>query len=376
MMLTSFQIGGTERQVVNVVLGLDHSRFDVHLACIHRRGELLREVESLEIPQPEFPIHSLYWPGTWLQALRLARYIRKHRVQVVHSYGLYPNLFLVPAAKLAGAPVIIASIRDRGDILTPAQRWFQKLTCRLADCVLVNARAIRDTLIAQGFRSDNISVIRNGIVPAKYSREPQSSRIRRELRVPPDAPLIVVLSRLNPMKGLEYFLDAARMVAPRFPEARFLVVGDGRSKSELAERAAQSGLKERVLFTGFRTDAPDLLAEATLSVLPSLSEGLSNTVLESMASGVPVIATDVGGNPELIDDGVSGLLVPPRNADALAAAMIRLLKNPVLAAMLSEAARRRIEQLFGMEASVHAVERLYRGLAGVPDAVMMEATSR
>jgi len=318
----------------------------------------------------------LYWPGTWLQALRLARYIRKHRVQVVHSYGLYPNLFLVPAAKLAGAPVIIASIRDRGDILTPAQRWFQKLTCRLADCVLVNARAIRDTLIAQGFRSDNISVIRNGIVPAKYSREPQSSRIRRELRVPPDAPLIVVLSRLNPMKGLEYFLDAARMVAPRFPEARFLVVGDGRSKSELAERAAQSGLKERVLFTGFRTDAPDLLAEATLSVLPSLSEGLSNTVLESMASGVPVIATDVGGNPELIDDGVSGLLVPPRNADALAAAMIRLLKNPVLAAMLSEAARRRIEQLFGMEASVHAVERLYRGLAGVPDAVMMEATSR
>jgi glycosyltransferase involved in cell wall biosynthesis len=372
-MLTSFQIGGTERQVVNVALGLDRSRFDLHLASIHHYGALLREVESLDVPHASFPIASLYHFSTLRQALRLARYMRQHRIQIVHTYGLYTNLFAIPAAKLAGVPVIVSSIRDRGDILTRAQRWFQRQVCRLADCILVNAEAIRETLIQQGYCADSIAVIRNGIVPSKFRSSPGTSTIRQELGLPASAPVVLVLSRLNPMKGVEYFLDAAAALARDLPEVRFLVVGDGLHKVHLEEHAASLGIADRVLFTGFRTDIAQLLSEASLSVLPSLSEGLSNTLLESMAAGVPVVATCVGGNPEVIEDGVSGLLVPPRNAGALAAAMNRLLRDSGLASAIREAARRRIGELFSMHASIRQVEDLYLKMIESPKTYLAEA---
>lgn len=375
-MLTSFQIGGTERQVVNIALALDSSRFDLHLACIHRRGELLQEVEALDVPRPVFPIRSLYRPGTVLQGLRLARYIRANAIQVVHSYGLYPNLLLISAAKLAGAPVVIASIRDRGDILTAAQRWLQKLVCRFADCVLVNAESIREALIEYGYSPGNIVVIRNGISPSKFAGPCETPAIREELGLPLSARLVVVLSRLNRMKGIEYFLSAAQMIADELPDVRFLVVGDGVIKSELEACAIQLGLGGRVVFTGFRTDVPKLLSEVALSVLPSLSEGLSNTLLESMAAAVPVIASRVGGNSELIEHGVSGLLVAPRDPAALANAMRIVLRNPDLAARLGQGGKCRITVMFSMDRSIRDVQRLYRRLVETPERSLAEAAAQ
>jgi L-malate glycosyltransferase len=363
-MLTSFQIGGTERQVVNLALGFDPSRFDLHLACLRNRGELLEEVALLPVPRPVFDIGRLYGPKTLWQAIRLAVYIRRNRIQIVHTYGFYPNVFAIPAARLFGAPIVVASIRDRGDILTPAQRWIQKWVCRFADCVLVNAEAIRDTLIEQGFRPDNIVVIRNGIRLSTFGKKEKGAALRRELGLPPSAPLVVVSSRLNRMKGVEYFLDAASMLAPRFPEVRFLIVGDGGGRKELEDRAGNLGLAKRVIFTGFRSDVPDLIPEAAVSVLPSLSEGLSNSLLESMASGVPVIAARVGGNPEIVEHEVSGLLVPTRDSAALADAIGSLLQDPQLAASMGEAGRRRVAELFSMERSLSEVERFYERLLG------------
>jgi glycosyltransferase involved in cell wall biosynthesis len=140
------------------------------------------------------------------------------------------------------------------------------------------------------------------------------------------------------------------------------VVGDGESKQELEEQARALGLGRRIVFAGFRGDVPDLLSEAFLSVLPSLSEGTSNTLLESMAAGIPVIATSVGGNPEVIQDGISGLLVPPRDPAALAAAATRLLENEDLALRLGRAGMQRVSELFSIEGSVQATENLYHRL--------------
>lgn len=361
-MLTSFQIGGTERQVANLALAIDASRFDLHLACLRNIGELLTELEPLRVPRPVFQIGRLYTPRTLWQAIRLGHYIQRNLIQIVHSYGFYPNVFAVPAARIAGASIVVASIRDRGDILTPMQRRIQKWVCRLADCVLVNAEAIRDTLIEQGYRPDNIVVIRNGIVLSKFGRREKGAALRQELGLPPSAPLVFVFSRLNGMKGVEYFLDAAAIVAAKFPDVRFLVVGDGAHRKELEGHARRLGLAQLVTFTGFRTDVPDLLPEATVSVLPSLSEGLSNSLLESMASGVPVIAASVGGNPEIIEHGVSGLLVPPLNSAALAAAIGSVLEDSRLAASFGEAGRRRVAEVFSMERSVGEVESLYERL--------------
>jgi glycosyltransferase involved in cell wall biosynthesis len=361
-MLTSFQIGGTERQVANLALGIHASRFDLHLACLRNRGELLQELEQLRVPRPVFDIGRLYTPGTLWQAIRLVRYIHRHLIQIVHTYGFYPNVFAVPAARIAGASIVVASIRDRGDILTPMQRWIQKLVCRLADCVLVNAEAIREALIGQGYRPGNIVVIRNGVAASRPGTRENGAALRLELGVPASAPLVFVFSRLNTMKGLEYFIEAAALVAGKVSEARFLIVGDGGRRTELEAHARRLGLENRVIFTGFRTDVPELLSEAAVSVLPSLSEGLSNSLLESMAAGVPVIAANIGGNPEIIEHDVSGLLVPVRDSAALAAAMGRLLDDPLLAARFGEAGRQRVAEVFSMERSLGEVESLYERL--------------
>jgi glycosyltransferase involved in cell wall biosynthesis len=361
-MLTNFHIGGTERQVANLALGIDYSHFDLHLACLCHSGELLAELETLRVPRSEFRIGSLYSPRTFWQGIRLAHYVRRNLIQIVHSYGFYPNVFTVPFARLAGASIVVASIRNTGDLLTPTQRRVQKMVCRMADCVLVNAEAIRDNLLEQGYDASRIVVIRNGIALSKFAAKKRGPALRHELGFPLSARIVAVFSRLNRMKGVEYFLEAAAVLAERFPDVYFLVAGDGGNKRELEKQASGLGLGRRMVFTGFRSDVPDLLSEVTISVLPSLSEGTSNTLLESMAAGVPVIATSVGGNPEVIEDGVSGLLVTPRDADALAGAIGRLLDDGDLTVRLGQAGMRRVSELFSIEGSVHETEHLYERL--------------
>ncbi|HTS27234.1 MAG TPA: glycosyltransferase [Bryobacteraceae bacterium] len=361
-MLTNFHIGGTERQVANLALGIDSSHFDLHIACLRNSGELLAELETLEVPRPEFRIGPLYSPKTFWQGIRLARYVRRNLIQIVHSYGFYPNVFTVPVARIAGASIVVASIRDTGDLLTPLQRRLLKMVCRLADCVLVNAEAIRESLIRQGYDPNHIVVIRNGITVPRSERKRRGALLRRELGLPLSARLVGVFSRLNRMKGVDYFLDAAAMVAAESPDVCFLVVGDGVIRTELEDQARRLGLDRRIGFAGFRNDVPDLLSEAAVSVLPSLSEGISNTLLESMAAGTPVIATRVGGNPEVVEDEVSGLLVPPRDSAALAAAMSRLLADRELAIRLGRAGAQRVSDLFSIEHSVHQTEELYQQL--------------
>jgi glycosyltransferase involved in cell wall biosynthesis len=361
-MLTNFHIGGTERQVANLARGIDSSHFDLHLACLRHSGELLVELESLRVPRSEFRIGSLYSPKTIWQGIRLAHYVRTNLIQIVHSFGFYPNIFTVPIARLAGASIVVASIRETGDLLTPMQRRVQKVVCRLADCVLVNAEAIRENLLEQGYDPSNIVVIRNGIQFAVRAGGDRGAALRRELGLPPSARLIMVVSRLNRMKGVQYFVDAAAVLAARFPDVCFLIAGDGGSKKELEEQACRLGLGQRIVFTGFRSDVPDLLSEAAISVLPTLSEGISNTLLESMAAGIPVIATRVGGNPEVVEDGVSGLLVPARDSAALAAAAARLLEDEDLASRLGQAGIGRVSELFSIEGSVHQTEHLYQRL--------------
>jgi glycosyltransferase involved in cell wall biosynthesis len=144
----------------------------------------------------------LYSPKTLWQGIRLAQYVRRNLIQIVHSYGFYPNVFTVPFARLAGASIVVASIRNTGDLLTPMQRRLQKLVCRFADCILVNAGAIRDNLLEQGYDTSKIVVIRNGITPTRTAGRGRGSAIRRELGLPLSSRLVAVFARLNRMKGV------------------------------------------------------------------------------------------------------------------------------------------------------------------------------
>lgn len=365
--VTVFAPGGTEGQVHNFVRTMDHSRFDLRFACLKKWGCYLKELEERNIPVEEYRIKSLYKPSTLRLQLRLAARLRQERIQIVHSYNFYSNMFAIPAARLAGVPVVIASVRDQGVYMTAAQKLAQRWVCRLADKVLVNADSIRDWLAGEGFPRERVLTIRNGIDLRPFEAGAGASGIRREYGIAADAPLVVMLSRLNPKKGIDDYFKAAVEVSRRHPSARFLMVGekltakgpDMEYKAELQRLSSSLGLDGKLIFTGHRSDVPQLLAETDVSVLPSHSEGISNSLLESMAAGVPVVATRVGGIPELVDDGVTGLLVPPRDPQQLAGAICRILDDRELHASFSRAARRRVRERFSLERMVRDTEALY-----------------
>jgi glycosyltransferase involved in cell wall biosynthesis len=242
----------------------------------------------------------------------------------------------------------------------------QKAACRMANRVIANSSAVRSWLLSLGIKEDHIDVIPNGIALAERPLPSRDLPIRRELGIDLAAPVVAVVSRLNPGKGVEYFLRAATTVSQRCPAARFLIVGESyfnRSyRPELEKLAQELGLAANVIFTGERTDVPALLQEVNVSVLPSLSEGLSNSLLEAMAARLPVIATNVGGNPEIVRDGTTGFLVPSQDPEALSNAIIRVLESPDLADRLGEAGYNRVAAQFSLKSTVQKTEDLYTAL--------------
>ena len=227
--------------------------------------------------------------------------------------------------------------------------------------------SLRQMAIDLGVDIDKVCVIPNGVDLSRFDDRPDPNRLRTELGLPAATPLVGSVGRISKVKGLEHFLEAAAMLAPRFPDARFLVVGQANADEHeyenlLKVRADQLGLTGRVIFTGLRSDVPAVMASLTVSVMPSLNEALSNSLLESMAAGVPLVATRVGGTTEAVVDGVSGLLVEAGDSEALADSIARLLDDPPLARRLGRAARNTIEEQFSIERMVQATKALYQDL--------------
>jgi glycosyltransferase involved in cell wall biosynthesis len=358
--------GGTENQFMTLGRLLDRSRFDLEFACLRRWGPFVGELAQLQIPLEEYQVSTFRSVQALAQQAKLARNIARRRIDIVHAYNFYGNVFAIPPARLV-APVVIASIRDRAPYLTAMQKRVQRYACQFADCILVNADAVRDWLIGEGYDASNIVVIRNGVDMTRFAGAPQGERIRRELAIPAGAPLVTVVSRLTRLKGIENFLEATAILKPRYPHARFLIVGETAPSdrpylTELTDLAERLGVADRVTFTGLRSDVPAVLGCADVAVMPSLNEALSNVLLESMAAGAPVVATRVGGTPEALHDGETGLLVPPGDSQAIATAVMRLLDDRELALRLGRAAHDLIARKFSVEQMVRSTEELYLDL--------------
>ena len=359
--------GGTENQFMTLGRMLDRSRFDVGFACLRRWGPFVEELHQLGIPLQEYQIATFRSVHALTQQVRLAQQISRGRIDIVHAYNFYGNVFAIPPARLM-APVVIASIRDRSPYLTSMQKRVQRYACRFADRILVNAEAVKDWLIKEeGYDPANIVVIRNGVDLARFAEAPAGERIRRELGIAAEARLVILVSRLARLKGIEHFLQAAAALKPRYPDVRFLIVGetsppDPAYLDQLHVLSGSLGVADVVTFTGLRADVPAVLRAADVAVMPSLNEALSNVLLESMAAGAPVVATRVGGTPEALVDGDTGLLVPPGDAGALAGAVSRLLDDRELAHRLGGAARRLIAARFSVQRMVSATEDLYATL--------------
>jgi glycosyltransferase involved in cell wall biosynthesis len=354
-MIDSLETGGSERQFAAVAGSLDPESFRVRLGCIQKRGAFLEGLAEM----PQFPLgKSLYGLQSMKTRYRLLRQLRKNNIAVAHAFDFYTNLTLIPAARMAGVPVVIGSQRQLGDLLTPAKARAQEMAFRFCHAVVCNSHAAANRLVEGGLSRSRVAVIGNGLPPAAFAKTaPALPRRPGLLRVG-------MIARMNTAsKNHRCFLRAAARLQGRFPEVEFVLAGDGPLRPELEREAENLGLKGHVLFLGDCRDIPAVLASLDISVLPSASESLSNAILESMAAAVPVVATRVGGNPELVTPE-RGVLVPLDDAEAIADSVGRLLGDAERRAELGRNARHFAEANFTLAVMKTRYEELYRNLLG------------
>ena len=333
LMTNTLETGGSERQFVTMAHALDRNRFAVSLGCLKPVGPFLSEVEGIR----RFAAGgSLFGLQSMRSRLALSRFLRGQNIAVTQSFDFYSNLMLIPAARLAGVPVVLGSQRQLGDLLTPGQFRAQKVMFRLCDRVVCNSRAAALGLREAGIPSHKLAVIPNGLPDELFAAA--SPALLRE----PNVVRIGMISRMNhPVKQHDLFLRVASRLAPRIPQAQFVLVGDGPLRTALEALVGELGLRDRVVFMGDRRDIPAVLAALDITVLPSASESLSNVIMESMAAGIPVVASNVGGNPELVEHGNTGFLFAPADEGKFAAALETLLAQPELRKQFGAAARER-----------------------------------
>jgi glycosyltransferase involved in cell wall biosynthesis len=352
-------VGGLEKLLVEFARHADRRRFELHFISLTTRGSLADEIEGE------------HWPVTVLEAapgfrprlvLALARWFRRWHIDVVHTHDEKPCIYAAPAARLAGVRRVVHTRHGRRPQLTRRQVALVQLASRLADhfvCVSEDAARLS---VEQGVAAHRVRTIWNGIDTDRFS-----------YAGPRSAGPIVTVARLVPEKGVEFLVRAAAQAVRVFPSMRVEIAGDGPCLPELTRLTELLGLSRSVRFLGRVRDVPGLLARASLFVLPSLSEGVSLTLLEAMARGLPVVATSIGGNREVVADGETGLLMPAGDPAALAAAILRLCSDPLDAEAMGKAGRRRVEQFFDVRRTVAAYEALYLG-RGLPRMLTFEST--
>lgn len=348
-------LGGTEGQFVEVATRLDPARWDVRVTCLRAEGPLRERLLAKGITPWSCGPRSLRSPGLALAVARLARYLRRERVRLIHAFDVYSNVLGVMAGRLARVPAVVASQRDLGDLRPPLDRRVQRAMLRMAGHVLVNSEAVAERVAAGWPRPRAISVVVNGVDAARFAPARRPDR-------PDEGPVIGTLANLRPEKGIEDFIRAAALVNERQPGTRFVVWGDGPLRGALEALIARLGLEGVVSLAGATTRPEAALATLDVFVLASLSEACSNVLLEAMAAGLGIVATRVGGNPYLVEDGASGLLAPPAAPAALADAIGRLLADGALRVTLGRRARDRVLTEFGFDRMVARIDGLYADL--------------
>lgn len=359
----TLKLGGTEGQFVEVACAVDRSRWDLHVSCVRAEGPLRARLETADLQVRSWGRGSFKSPRFLAALWELVRYLRAHRIRLVHSFDFYSNILGVAAARLAGVPAVIASQRNLGDLRPRLQRRVHRVALRLAGHVLVNSEAVAERLkLARTVRPRQIVMIPNGVDLSRFAPAPGDDRRSGRIII------VGTLANLRPEKGLMNFVRAAALVRERCPQGRFVIWGEGPLRPDLERLVRTLGLEGAVELRGLTAEPEVALRELDIFVLPSLSEGCSNVLLEAMATGLAVVATRVGGNPALTEEQVTGLLVPPGDQAALAKAIIRLVEEPALAAELAARGEDRVRAEFGIDRMLARIETLYdRALAGGGD---------
>lgn len=332
--MQSLGVGGAERQIVHLLRHMDRQRFEPAVAVMFPGEHRLRaDVEALHVPVKQLAFRwPLAHPANLRAAAQFRRWIRAERFTLIHAHLYHANIL----AAWLGERVVISEL-NLGYANRPIHLRVARVTYRRARAVITNARAIADLLRANRLApADKIVVLHNGIpIPPWPPATETITAARQRMVVQPHDWAVTVVGRFHPIKGHAYLIRAL----PRVPQAILVFAGEGTEQPTLEALGRDLGVADRLRFIGHVADVPSLLAGADAFALPSLSEGLSNALMEAMAMGCPIVATHVGGNVELIEHERTGLLVPPADSAALAAALEKLRCDPARARQLGAAAR-------------------------------------
>jgi len=358
------KIGGAQTHLVQLLGRLDRRRFTPMVCALKAHGELSQAVARLDVPVFDGGLGRtlMGWSGARVLA-RLTSLLRRERVDVAHAYLFHPNLLTPIAGRLAGVPAVVASKRSLDRYPSRLPRWACQLGNRLADRVMINADAIGRFVAAEEACSrEKMVLIPNGVREEALATPIDPDIKRRELGLPAGALVVGAVSRLAWKKAIAHLVQATPRIVEALPQAHVVIAGDGPLRAELEGEAAALGVADRVRFLGSREDSIELMAAFDVFVLPSVVEGMSNALIEAMAVGRPVVATDVGGNSEVVADGETGFLVPPSAPDQLAAAIVKLLGAPEMAAEMGAAGRRRVIEHYRVDVMTRRIEAMYDAL--------------
>ena len=335
-------------------------------AVLLNEGKLADELRGLGVKVTVFAENSLSAPKIFVQ---LVKYFRRNKRHIIHTHKYKDTILAAPAAKLCGIPHVVRTVHGLPEPFQGLQalkiRFYETIE-RIVSRNCVDATIGVSSQIESKYKTrgevGRVACIRNGIDLKERSRQIDRWLTRKELGIDPGTHVMGTVGRLTSVKGLPYLLMAAKNLLNLGMTVKVLIVGEGSIRSDLETQARDLGISEDVVFAGYREDTDDLLRAMDIFVLPSLSEGIPMALLEAMAASRVVIASRVGGIPEVIDDGVEGFLVEPRDVNGLTETCLRLIQSPVMAKEMGEKARKRVERDFSAEEMAHRVASLYHEL--------------
>jgi glycosyltransferase involved in cell wall biosynthesis len=362
--IDSFEQGGSERQALQLLRQL-HQTGECHLnlACLQDRGSLRAEAEQLNLGEiHEYPLTSFYNLNFAEQVRRLVGYLKEKHIDVVHAHCFYTNIFGMTAAFLAGVPARITSKGETG-LRTPMQKLAERMSFRLAHRVIANCLVVQNQLIREGVNPGRVIQHYNGLDLERLKVDGGLTRMaaRAMFGLPQDnRRLVTIVANLrNPVKDYPMFLRAAARVCAVVPDAAFVIAGEGELMPRLQQMATELEIADEVHFVGRCDDVASLLFASNLGVLSSKSEGFANAILEYMAAGLPVVATDVGGVREAVIEGETGYIVPSGNDKEMAERIIQVLADDETARVMGARGKTLAAEKFSSDLHLQNTLELY-----------------
>lgn len=378
--IDSFEQGGSERQALQLLRQLHQSgQCRVYLACLQNRGSLRVDADQLGLGEiHEYALTSFYDLNFLRQIQRVVRFIKEKKIDVVHTHCFYTNIFGMTGGFLARVPARVTSKGETDGFRTPMQKRAERMAFRLAHRVIANCHVVEKQLIREGVSPSRIIQHYNGLDMERLKVQSglQRTEALAAFGLPADRRYVSIVANLrNPVKDHPMFLRAAARVRARVPDAAFAIAGEGGLMDDLQKLATELGIEKDVFFIGRCDNVANLLFASDIGVLSSKAEGFANAILEYMAAGLPVVATDVGGAREAIAEGETGYVVPSGDDEKMAGRIIDLLNSPERTHSMGERGKLIVAEKFSCDHHLQNTLELYDELLARPHREQLESST-